>query len=87
MVGKHKYYDLFTAQLIESPLGPSGELKGPFTPINPMDLVWTTQRPDELKFYAAIARFQSVYEKSLTDTEGLRALISNPFQLRFLPPR
>ena len=48
-----------------------------------MDLVWTTQRPDALKFYAAIARFQSVYEKSLTDNEGLRALISNPFHYDF----
>lgn len=83
VVGKHKYYDLFTAQLIESPLGSGSELKGPFTPVNPMDLVWTTQRPEELKFYAAIARFQSVYEKSLTDTEGLRALISNPFHFDF----
>lgn len=83
VVGKHKYYDLFTAQLIESPLGPNGELRGPFTVINPMDLVWTTQRPGELKLYAAIARFQSVYEKSLTDTEGLSALISNPFHLDF----
>jgi SNF2 family DNA or RNA helicase len=83
IVGKHKYYDLFTAQLIESALSPSGELKGPFTPINPMDLVWTTQRPEELKFYAAIARFQGVYEKSLTDTEGLRALIGNPYHYDF----
>lgn len=83
VVGKHKYYDLFNAQLLESPLGATGELKGPFRPINPMDLVWMTQRSDELKFYAAIARFQSVYEKSLTDTEGLRALISNPFRYDF----
>ena len=83
VISKHKYYDLFTAQLIESPLGSSGELKGPFTPINPMDLVWTTQRPDELKFYAAVGRFQAVYEKSMTDTEGLRALISNPIRHEF----
>jgi SNF2 family DNA or RNA helicase len=83
VIGKHKYYDLFNAQLLESPLGPAGELKGPFTPINPMDLVWTTQRPDELKFFAAIARFQGVYDKSLTDTEGLRALIDNPFHYDF----
>ena len=83
VIGKHKYYDLFTAQLVETSIGPGGELKGPFTPINPMDLVWTTQRPDELKFYAAIARFQGVYEKSLTDTEGLRALIHNPLRFPF----
>ncbi|MPR35067.1 DEAD/DEAH box helicase [Salmonirosea aquatica] len=83
VVGKHRYYDLFNAQLLESPLGPAGELRGPFTPINPMNLVWTTQRPDELKFYAAIARFQGVYDKSLTDAEGLRALIDNPFHYEF----
>ncbi len=59
--------------------GPEGELRGPFVPVNPLDLLWDTPDPDGLKFYAALAKFQAVYEKSPADTEALKSLIQNPF--------
>ncbi|GAB3169077.1 DEAD/DEAH box helicase [Telluribacter humicola] len=83
VIGKHKYYDLFNAQLIECQLSDKGELRAPFTPVNPVDLVWNTRSPEELKFYAAIIKFQSYYEKSILDAEGLKALISNPLKYEF----
>ena len=83
VVSKHKYYDLFNTQLIECALSPTGEIRGPFTPVNPMDLVWHTQQPEELKFYAAIAKFQAVYDPSYADAEGLKALIHNPLGFAF----
>ncbi|WP_373512306.1 DEAD/DEAH box helicase [Persicitalea sp.] len=79
VIGKHKYYDLFNTQLIDYSPGPDGELRGPFVPVNPLDLLWNTPHPDGLKFYAALAKFQGVYEKSLADAEAFKSLINNPF--------
>ncbi len=79
VIGKHKYYDLFNAQLIDYSPGLGGDLRGPFVPVNPLDLLWNAPHPDGLKFYAALARFQSVYEKSPANTEALKSLIRNPF--------
>ncbi|GHB83007.1 DEAD/DEAH box helicase [Persicitalea jodogahamensis] len=83
VIGKHKYYDLFNAQLIDFPPGPGGDLRGPFVPVNPLDLLWNAPHPDGLKFYAALAKFQGVYEKSPADTEALKSLIRNPFGYGF----
>ncbi|HEV7347627.1 DEAD/DEAH box helicase [Telluribacter sp.] len=79
VIGKHKYYDLFTAQLMDTQVGPSGELKSPFLTVNPIDLIWKTREAEDIQFYAAIVKFQAFYEKSLADSEGLKALIRNPF--------
>ncbi|MGV3503192.1 MAG: DEAD/DEAH box helicase [Adhaeribacter sp.] len=79
VIGKHRYYNLFTAQLAQSPLSHTGDLKGPVTILNPMELVWQSNKPEELKFYAAISKLQTFYEASPADLEGLKALIRNPF--------
>ncbi|ARS35423.1 DEAD/DEAH box helicase [Pontibacter actiniarum] len=83
VIGKHRYYNLFTAQLVTCPRSSTGELKSPFTVLNTLDLVWSTQQPEELKFYAAISKLQGFYEASGTDTAVLKALIRNPFQYPF----
>ncbi|TDB67332.1 DEAD/DEAH box helicase [Arundinibacter roseus] len=83
VVGRHKYYEHFNAQLVEFPLSANGEFRMPYTTLQPLDLVWQAQRPDELKFYAALARFQGYYEKSPGDLEGLKALVANPFGYSF----
>ncbi|WP_247236661.1 DEAD/DEAH box helicase [Telluribacter sp. SYSU D00476] len=83
VIGKHKYYDLFNAQLMDCQLSDKGELRAPFIPVNPVDLIWNTRSPEELKFYAAIIKFQTYYEKSIADAEGLKALIHNPLKYEF----
>ncbi|MDO6392060.1 SNF2-related protein [Pontibacter sp. BT731] len=83
VIGRHRYYNLFSAQLVSCSLSSTGELKAPFTVLNPLELVWRTEQPDELKFYSAIARFQSFYEKSAADTASLKALVRNPLRYTF----
>ena len=83
VIGRHRYYNLFSAQLVSCSLSSTGELKAPFTVLNPLELVWRTERPEELKFYSAVARFQSFYEKSPTDTASLKALVRNPLGYTF----
>ncbi|WP_299987651.1 DEAD/DEAH box helicase [uncultured Pontibacter sp.] len=80
VIGRHRYYNLFSAQLVSCSLSNTGELKAPFTVLNPLEQVWRTDKPEELKFYSAIARFQSFYEKSATDTASLKALVRNPLR-------
>ena len=83
VIGRHKYYDLFTAQLIDYAPGPEGELRGPFVSIDPLALLWHAPHPDGLKFYAALAKFQGVYGKSPADAEALKSLIRNPSGYKF----
>jgi SNF2 family DNA or RNA helicase len=83
VIGKHRYYNLFSAQLVEAALTSSGELKTPFNSLNPIDLIWQTQQPESLKFYASLIKFGIFYEKSPANITGLQALIHNPFKYTF----
>ncbi|MDX5438785.1 MAG: SNF2 helicase associated domain-containing protein, partial [Pontibacter sp.] len=83
VIGRHRYYNLFSAQLISCSLSNTGEPKAPFIMLNPLEMVWQTDKPDELKFYSAIARFQSFYEKSATDSSSLKSLVRNPLRYPF----
>ncbi|WP_018479529.1 DEAD/DEAH box helicase [Pontibacter roseus] len=83
VIGRHRYYNLFSAQLVSCSLSSTGELKAPFTVLNPLEQVWRTDKPDELKFYSAIARFHSFYEKSATDAASFKALVRNPLHYTF----
>lgn len=83
VIGQHRYYKLFSAQLIQCKIGKSGQLKAPFTQANPTDYMWKAQRPEELKFYAAITKFQSFYDKSQADLEALELLFKNPARYDF----
>ncbi|MDJ1470447.1 DEAD/DEAH box helicase [Xanthocytophaga flava] len=82
---KHKYYDHLTVELLKTGVTREGKVKSPLESINPLDLLWTTNQTDELRFYTAIAKFQHNYDssKSETDIEGLTALIKNPLELDF----
>lgn len=83
VIGQHRYYKLFSAQLLQCDTGTNGQLKNPLVVVNPIDFMWKSQRPEELKFYAAIAKFQSFYERSQADLEALKALIANPLLFDF----
>ncbi|MCC9166759.1 DEAD/DEAH box helicase [Pontibacter harenae] len=83
VIGKHRYYNLFSAQLVSCSLSNSGELKAPFTILNPVDLAWNEERPEVLKFYNAVTKFQNFHEKSAADIAALKALVCNPLQYEF----
>ncbi|MFD3001938.1 DEAD/DEAH box helicase [Pontibacter toksunensis] len=83
VIGKHRYYNLFTAQLAECRFSSTGELRSPLTILQTLDLVWQTQQPEELKFYAAVSKLQTFYEASGTDLQVLQALVRNPFRYAY----
>lgn len=83
VLGSHRYYNLFSAQLVQGGLTQNRELKNPLTVLNPLDSMWQSQNPEVLRFYAAIARFQAFYEPTLTDLEAIRAILSNPLHYSF----
>jgi SNF2 family DNA or RNA helicase len=84
VIGQHKYYDQFYIELYACSRTKDGKLKNPFTPVNPLDLIWKISDPDEIKFYSAVSRFHGNYRtKTGTDHDGLNAIIKNPGNLDF----
>ncbi|WP_143764488.1 DEAD/DEAH box helicase [Owenweeksia hongkongensis] len=83
VIGQHRYYKLFSAQLIQCKLTKGAQLKNPLNITNPIDFMWQAERPEELKFYAAISKFQTFYDKSEADKEALRLLFKNPARYQF----
>jgi SNF2 family DNA or RNA helicase len=82
VIGRHKYYSLFSVQLVLCEIDDRG-VKGPFKLLKPIDYVWKNDAPAVLRFYLAIIKFQTLYEKSALDVESLKALIANPLGYAF----
>lgn len=80
---QHRYYAHFQAELLSCTVTKTGKIKNPLKQLNAMDYIWTTENPEELKFYTAISKFQQNYDGSQSDTDisGLKALVKNPLQL------
>jgi SNF2 family DNA or RNA helicase len=83
VIGKHKYYDLLHVQLMTCAKTRDGKLKAPIVQVDPMTHVWRDKESRNLKFFLAVIRFQSFYEKSFYDLDGLKALLDNPFGYKF----
>jgi SNF2 family DNA or RNA helicase len=83
VLGKHRYYDHFVIELFEAETSKDGTIRNPLISVNPMDAVWKLQDVDVLKFYAAIAGFQTNYSDSasIAALEGLKAVVKNPLCL------
>ncbi len=77
---RHKYYKHFYIELFEAAVTRNGKIKNPLVRIDPLNLIWKIENPEELKFYTAVAKFKNTYEpeQSDTDLEGLKALVKNP---------
>ncbi|HEX8428329.1 SNF2-related protein [Hymenobacter sp.] len=78
--GKHKYYGHLTIQLAEAAFTAAGKVKNPVTVLNPLDNIWKTTDPVELKFYTGLARFQNNYDdtRSAAAIAALQAVLYNP---------
>ncbi|RFM27844.1 DEAD/DEAH box helicase [Deminuibacter soli] len=83
---QHKYNRHLLIELYEAPATKSGKLKNPFTPVQPLALLWQNNNAAELKFFTAVARFQQTPSdtKTAADLDALKAIISNPLRLPFL---
>ncbi|WP_192821310.1 DEAD/DEAH box helicase [Rufibacter sp. LB8] len=84
VLSEHKYYKHFTVELYTAATTQNGKVKNPLTLLSPVDFIWQTDQPQELKFYSAVARFQNNYdgaEASAADLQALQALVANPKKL------
>jgi SNF2 family DNA or RNA helicase len=82
---QHRFYKQLCIELYTAATTKAGKLKNPLTLVNPLDIVWRTNEPDELKFFSGLARFQNnaTATKSAADIDALKAVIKNPLELSF----
>jgi len=80
---QHKYYKHLMAELYDAPITKDGKIKNPLSPVNPLELVWETNDPLELKFFTAISRFQNTVDGKVTASalESLKSIVKNPLDL------
>lgn len=85
VLSQHKYYGHFVTEVFIAPLSEKGKVKAPLTRLDPMDLIWNTDKPEEAKFFVALSKFNSNFRtaRSETDLTGLQALVRNPLQYDF----
>ncbi|KIO78118.1 DNA helicase [Pedobacter lusitanus] len=80
---QHRYYSHFQADFLACALTSTGKIRNPLNQLNAMDYIWATEKPEELKFFTAVSRFQQNYETAQADADinGLKALVKNPLNL------
>ncbi|WP_210490639.1 DEAD/DEAH box helicase [Rufibacter aurantiacus] len=83
VLGEHRYYKHLSVELLEAATTQTGKIKNPLKGLSPLDYVWKTNQPEELRFYTALSRFQNNYNSEPTeaDLEALKALVQNPMNL------
>lgn len=79
----HKFYNHLYIELFEAQVTLDGKVKNPLTPLDPTELIWKTDKNEELKFYSGISKFQNSFESNSQEgaIEGLKAIIKNPLNL------
>ena len=81
---RHRYYRHLVIELATAKRTQNGKLKNPLTFLDPLDLVWNTEKQLELKFFTGVSRFKNNYEgKVVSDLEALKAIVKNPLNLHF----
>ena len=86
LVMKHyKFHKKLSIELYRAATTQSGKIRNPLVLINPLDISLNSRDETELKFYAAISRFQNnpSAPKTIADIEALKLILSNPLQLKF----
>jgi len=82
---QHRFYKQLCIELYSATTTKTGRLKNPLTLVNPLDLVWQSNEPEELKFFSGVARFQNnaTAAKSAHELDALKAVLKNPLGLSF----
>lgn len=83
VIGRHRYYNQLSLQLMEADRTQSGKIKNPVSTIDPMQLIWKADDPSVIKFYAAIVTFQNKYNEDniAANLEALTLITKNPLEL------
>ncbi|RYZ21479.1 MAG: ATP-dependent helicase [Chitinophagaceae bacterium] len=81
----YRFHKKLSIELYEAPLTKEGKLKNPLTPIDPLEAVLQATDPDELRFYAAVSRFQNnpTAIAGPADLEALHVVWHNPLGWSF----
>jgi superfamily II DNA or RNA helicase len=82
---QYRFYKQLCIELYHASVTKEGKLKNPLTIANPLNFVWKSEQPSELKFYSGITRFQNnpTAVRSASDLDALKAVVANPLNLRF----
>src|SRR5690606_573373 len=83
VISGHRFYDHLRFEIFEATTTVSGKLKGPFTLIDIMPLLWSSQNIQVTKFFAAINSFSHNYANTNPAVEiaALRTIQQNPLNL------
>ncbi|NGM67114.1 DEAD/DEAH box helicase [Sphingobacterium sp. SGR-19] len=84
VISRHRYYQQLNFLLMEAYCTQAGKIKNPITNIDPLQLVWKADDPQEVKFYTAISSFQHKYsEEDHTEAEfeAIKQIVKNPLEL------
>lgn len=82
---RHRYYRHLVIELASVNTSQSGKLKNPVNFLDPSDLIWKTDKPEELRFYSGVTRFKNNYNEEFSDSNlaALKAILHNPLKLDF----
>lgn len=82
---RHRFYRHLVVELATASFTQNNKPKNPITILDPLSLVWKTDKAEELKFYSGISRFKNNYSEGRADSdlEALKAIVANPKQLSF----
>ncbi len=83
IIKQHKYYKQLVLELYDAAFSKEGRVKNPLLPVNPLEQVWESDDPAEIKFLTAVARFQNNMEGKVTASglNSLRSAVANPLNL------
>ncbi|RYY38754.1 MAG: ATP-dependent helicase [Chitinophagaceae bacterium] len=82
---QYRFHKKLEIQLFRGCITKDGRLKNPLTPIDPLAAVLQADDPDELRFYAAVSRFQNNPTAAVTDDDlaALQMIFQNPAGFHF----
>lgn len=80
----YKFHKQLSIELHAASVTGQGKIKNPLHFINPLNAALKATKPDEIKFFAAVSRFQNnpTAAKSAADIEALKAVLNNPSGFR-----
>ncbi|EHQ29337.1 SNF2-related protein [Mucilaginibacter paludis DSM 18603] len=82
---QHKFYNYLIIELYRATATKDGRIKNPLTIVPPLDQIWDTEDPQEVKFFTGIHKFQSHsnQQRNESDLLALRSLVKNPLGYNF----
>jgi superfamily II DNA or RNA helicase len=80
----YRFHKQLSIELYKASTTQAGKIKNPLAPINPLDVVLKVQKPEDIKYFSAVSRFQNnpTAAKSPFDIEALKTVMANHLGLR-----